>query len=103
MENFTPVHTDGSTPIRSWFAFARICKLHRHSNTYQSTMLREYQHLLLGIDELGRVILNLHILPDPVVQEEMAALRLLFLEEEAKLHANAFHAGYPWFDVDDLQ
>ena len=43
------------------------------------------------------------VTPDLVVQEEMAALRLLFLEEEAKLHANAFHAGYPWFDVDDLQ
>ena len=103
LENFTPVRTDGSAPIRSWFAFARICELHRRSNAYQSTLLRDHRRLLLGIDELGRVVLDPRILPDPIVREEMAALRYSFSEEEARNYADAFYSGYPMFDVDDLQ
>lgn len=103
LENFTLVTLDSSAPIRSWYAFARICELHRRSNPYQSDMLRQHRRMMLGVDESGRVLLDPRDLPAPILRDYLEKINSIFTEDEATVYADNYHKGFPWMEQDGFQ
>lgn len=101
-KNFTLSTLNSSAPIRSWFTFARMCELHRRSNSYRSELLRRHKRMLIGVDELGRVLLDPHDLPDPILWIYLEQLGSTLEGAEAVEAAEAFDDDFPIIDKERI-
>lgn len=88
-------------PVRGWYSFARMAELHRRSNRYQSDVLASYRRMILGVDELGRVLYDPHDLPYHVLVVLLKELKSSDEVEDARRKARDFLLDKPhWRDSD---
>ncbi|KAI9452941.1 hypothetical protein HD554DRAFT_2043522 [Boletus coccyginus] len=89
-------------PVRGWYSFARMAELHRRSNRYQSDVLASYRRMILGVDEMGRVLYDPHDLPYHVLVVLLRELKSSDEVEEARRKARDFLSDRPHWHANDL-